>query len=46
MHPPFPSVVKPLGHDGEEEIVTGVFVDGRTGTQPPYPSVSHPEAHD
>lgn len=35
MHPPFPSVVNPEEHLGEDFILIGVFVEGIIGTHPP-----------
>jgi hypothetical protein len=35
MHPPFPSVVNPEEHLGEDLILIGVFVEGIIGTHPP-----------
>lgn len=46
IHPPFPSVVNPDGQLGVDYTETGVSAVGKTGTQPPYPSVSHPLAHE
>jgi hypothetical protein len=46
MHPPFPSVVNPEEHLGEDFILIGVFVEGIIGTHPPWSSVSHPSAQE
>ena len=43
MHPPAPSEVRLFGHLGDETYA-GVSVVN--GTHPPFPSDSHPSAHD